>query len=92
LELWISDINKILTDEYQKSDGEKHEYLGRGLHHQKQVLRSIHNANKDNTTDAPLIRKGSSLQKFEMAENICSAPLPDPLWDHYYPKALKSIL
>jgi hypothetical protein len=46
------------------------------------------NANKDNTTDAPLIRKGSSLQKFEMAENICSAPLPDPLWDHYYPKAL----
>jgi hypothetical protein len=38
LELWISDINKILTDEYQKSDGEKHEYLGRGLHHQKQVL------------------------------------------------------
>jgi hypothetical protein len=26
--------------------------------------------------------------KFEMAENFCSAPLPDPLWAHYYAKAL----
>jgi hypothetical protein len=24
-----------------------------------------------------------------MAENFCSAPLPHPLWDHYYAKALK---
>ena len=92
LVLWISDIHNILTDEYHKSDGERREYLGRGLHHQKEVLGSIHSANKDNTTDAHLIRKSSSLQKFEMAEKICSAPLPDPLWDHYYPKALKSIL
>jgi hypothetical protein len=23
-----------------------------------------------------------------MAENFCSAPLPHPLWDHYYAKAL----
>jgi hypothetical protein len=50
------------------------------------------NANKDNTTDGHLKRKDSSLQIFEMAEKICSAPLPDPLWDHYYPKALNSIL
>ena len=71
LVLWISDIHNILTDEYHKSDGERREYLGRGLYHQKEVLGSIHNANKDNTTDAHL---------------------PDPLWDHYYPKALKSIL
>jgi hypothetical protein len=62
------------------------EYLGRGLHYQKQVLVSIHSANKDNTTDDHLIRKG--LQKFEMAEIVCSAPLPDPLWEHYYAKAL----
>jgi tetratricopeptide (TPR) repeat protein len=88
LELWISDIHKILTVEYDKSDGERRECLGRGLQHQKQVLGSIHNANKDNTTDGHLIRKGSSLQKFEMAENFCSAPLPHPLWDHYYAKAL----
>jgi hypothetical protein len=45
-------------------------------------------ANKDNTTDAHLIRKGSSLQKFVMAENFCSAPFPHPLWEHYYAKAL----
>jgi hypothetical protein len=62
--------------------------LGRELHHQKQVLGSIHSANKDNTTDAHLIRKGSSLQKFVMAENFCSAPFPHPLWEHYYAKAL----
>ena len=62
------------------------EYLGRGLHYQKQVLVSIHSANKDNTTDGHLIRKG--LQKFEMAEIVCSAPLPDLLWEHYYAKAL----
>jgi hypothetical protein len=49
--LWISDIHKILTVEYDKSDGERRECLGRGLQHQKQVLGSIHNANKDNTTD-----------------------------------------
>ena len=71
LVLWISDIHNILTDEYHKSDGERREYLGRGLYHQKQVLGSIHNANKDNTTDVHLIRKRSSLQKFEMAEKIC---------------------
>jgi tetratricopeptide (TPR) repeat protein len=59
-----------------------------GLHHQKQVLGSIHSANKDNTTDGHLIRKGSSLQKFVMAENFCSAPFPHPLWEHYYAKAL----
>jgi len=88
LELRISDIHKILTVEYDKSDGERRECLGRGLHHQKQVLGSIHSANKDNTTDGHLIRKGSSLQKFEMAENFCSAPLPDSLWEHYYAKAL----
>jgi len=88
LELRISDIHKILTVEYDNSDGERRECLGRGLHHQKQVLGSIHSANKDNTTDAHLIRKGSSLQKFEMAEKMCSAPLPHPLWDHYYAKAL----
>jgi hypothetical protein len=23
-----------------------------------------------------------------MAEKVCSAPLPHPLWDHYYAKAL----
>jgi hypothetical protein len=88
LELRISDIHKILTVEYDKSDGERRECLGRGLHHQKQVLGSIHNANKDDTTDAHLIRKGSSLQKFEMAEKFCSAPLPHPLWEHYYAQAL----
>ena len=44
LELWITDIHKILTVEYAKSDGERRECLGRGLHHQKQVLGSIHNA------------------------------------------------
>jgi hypothetical protein len=88
LELRISDIHKILTVEYDKSDGERRECLGRGLHHQKQVLGSIHNANKDSTTDGHLIRKGSSLQKFQMAENFCSAPLPHPLWEHYYAKAL----
>jgi hypothetical protein len=88
LELRISDIHKILTVEYDKSDGERRECLGRGIHHQKQVLGSIHSTNKDNTTDAHLIRKGSSLQKFEMAKNICSAPLPHPLWEHYYAKAL----
>jgi tetratricopeptide (TPR) repeat protein len=59
-----------------------------GLHHQKQVLGSIHSANKDNTTDGHLIRKGSSLQKFVMAEKFCSAPFPHPLWEHYYAKAL----
>jgi hypothetical protein len=63
---------------------ERRECLGRGLLHQNQVLGSIHNANKDNTTDAHLKRKGSSLQKFERAETFCSAPLPHPLWDHYY--------
>ena len=47
------------------------------------VLGSIHSA-KDNTTDGHLIRKGSSLQKFVMAENFCSAPFPHPLWEHYY--------
>jgi hypothetical protein len=78
LDLRISDMHKILTVEYDKSDGERRECLGRGLHHQKQVLCSIHSANKDNTTDAHLIRKASSLQKFEMAENFCS----DPLWEH----------
>ena len=88
LALRISDINKLLTVEYEKSNGERRECLGRGLHHQKQVLASIHNANKDNTTDAHLIRKGSSLQKFQMAENLCSDPLPHPLWAHYYAKAL----
>ena len=88
LVLKISDIHKILTAEYDKSDGERRECLGRGLLHQNQVLGSIHNANKDNTTDAHLIRKGSSLQKFEMAEKLSSAPLPHPLWDHYYAKAL----
>jgi tetratricopeptide (TPR) repeat protein len=81
-------MHKILTVEYDKSDGERRECLGRGLHYQAQVLGSIHNANKDNTTDAHLIRKGSSLHKFEMAEKMCSAPLPDPLWEHYYAKAL----
>jgi hypothetical protein len=35
-----------------------------------------------------LIRKGSSLQKFEMAEKMCSSPLPHPLWEHFYAKAL----
>ena len=79
LDLRISDMHKILTVEYDKSDGERRECLGRGLHHQKQVLCSIHSANKDNTTDAHLIRKASSLQKFEMVENFCS----DPLWEHY---------
>ena len=88
LELRISDMHNILTVEYEKSDGERRECLGRGLHHQNQVLCSIHSANKDNTTDAQLIRKASSLQKFEMAENFCSDPLPDPLWEHYYAKAL----
>lgn len=88
LELRISDIHKILTVEYDKSDGKRRECLSRGLHHQKQVLGSIHDANKDDTTDPHLIRKGSSLQKFEMAEKLCSAPLPHPLWDHYYAKAL----
>ena len=88
LELRISDINKILTVEYEKSNGERRECLGRGLHHQKQVLASIHSTNKDNTTDAHLRRKDSSLQKFEMAENLCSDPLPHPLWAHYYAKAL----
>jgi hypothetical protein len=39
-------------------------------------------------TDGHLKRKGSSLQKFEMAEKFCSAPLPHPLWDHYYAKAI----
>jgi hypothetical protein len=88
LELRITDIHKILTVEYDKSDGERRECLGRGLHQQKEVLGSIHKANKDNKTDAHLIRKGSSLQKFEMAEKFCSAPLPHPLWEHYYAKAL----
>jgi tetratricopeptide (TPR) repeat protein len=88
LELRISDMHKILTVEYDKSDGERRECLGRGLHHQKQVLCSIHSGNKDNTTDAHLIRKASSLQKFEMAENFCSDPLPHPLWEHYHAKAL----
>jgi len=88
LVLKISDIRKILTAEYDKSYGERRECLGRGLLHQNQVLGSIHSANKDNTTDAQLIRKCSSLQKFEMAEKFCSVPLPHPLWDHYYAKAL----
>jgi hypothetical protein len=88
LVLKISNMRKILTAEYDKSDGERRESLGRGLLHQNQVLESIHNANKDNTTDAHLIRKCSSLQKFEMAEKFCSVPLPHPLWDHYYAKAL----
>ena len=88
LELRISDINKILTVEYEKSNGERRECLGRGLHHQKQVLASIHSVNKDNTTDAHLIRIDLSLQKFKMAENLCSDPLPHPLWAHYYAKAL----
>ena len=70
LDLRISDMHKILTVEYDKSDGERRECLGRGLHHQKQVLCIIHSANKDNTTDAHLIRKASSLQKLEMAENF----------------------
>jgi hypothetical protein len=48
----------------------------------------LHSANKDNTTDGHLIRKGSSLQKFVMTEIFCSAPLPHPLWEHYYAKAL----
>jgi hypothetical protein len=55
LELRISDIHKILTVEYDKSDGERRECLGRGLHQQKEVLGSIHSANKDNKTDAELL-------------------------------------
>jgi hypothetical protein len=34
------------------------------------------------------LSSSSSLQKFERAETFCSAPLPHPLWDHYYAKAL----
>ena len=35
LVLKISNMRKILTAEYDKSDGERRECLGRGLHHQK---------------------------------------------------------
>jgi hypothetical protein len=67
LELRISDINKILTVEYEKSNGERRECLGRGLLHQKQVLGSIHKANKDNTTDGHLKRTLTSVRSIRIA-------------------------
>ncbi|XP_063423305.1 uncharacterized protein LOC134707474 isoform X2 [Mytilus trossulus] len=87
VELRIADLHKILSTELERSQGRRKECFDRGLHHQMQVLRNVRIANEDEVQDGHLVRKGSSLQKFKLAETL-DASLPNILWHYYYAKAL----
>ncbi|XP_052094185.1 uncharacterized protein LOC127730106 isoform X3 [Mytilus californianus] len=84
----ITDLHKMLNTEYERSEGNRRECLERSLHHQMQVLRNVQNANEDEKIDGHILRKGSSLQKFEMAEKLSTKPLPHIVWVFYFAKAL----
>ncbi|XP_063423306.1 uncharacterized protein LOC134707475 [Mytilus trossulus] len=88
VELRITDLHKMLNTEYERSEGNRKECLERSLHHQMQVLRNVQNANEDEKVDGHILRKGSSLQKFEMAEKLSTKPLPHIVWVFYFAKAL----
>ncbi|XP_052094200.1 uncharacterized protein LOC127730112 isoform X1 [Mytilus californianus] len=87
VELRITDLHKILSTELERSQGRRKDCFERGLHHQIQVLRNVRIANEDETEDGDLVRKGSSLQKFKLAEAL-DASFPDIIWNYYYAKAL----
>ena len=87
VELRITDLHKILSTELERSQGRRKECFERGLHHQIQVLRNVRIANEDEIADRHLVRKGSSLQKFKLAESL-DASFPNIIWNYYYAKAL----
>ncbi|CAG2253733.1 CD282 [Mytilus edulis] len=87
VELRITDLHKILSTELERSQGRRKECFERGLHHQIQVLRNVRIANEDEIADRHLVRKGSSLQKFKLAESL-DASFPNKIWNYYYAKAL----
>ncbi|CAC5413988.1 unnamed protein product [Mytilus coruscus] len=87
VELRITDLHKILSTELERSQGRRKECFERGLHHQIQVLRNVRIANEDEIEDRHLVRKGSSLQKFKLAEAL-DASFPNIIWNYYYAKAL----
>ncbi|XP_052094212.1 uncharacterized protein LOC127730118 [Mytilus californianus] len=87
VELRITDLHKILSTELERSQGRRKECFERGLHHQIQVLRNVRIANEDEIEDRHLVRKGSSLQKFKLAEAL-DASFPNMIWNYYYAKAL----
>lgn len=73
----ISDLQNILKTERDVSNiKQRRKCLERALHHQVQVLRNVQNANKDETIDGHLTRKGSSLKKFKQAVSLSNNPLP----------------
>ncbi|XP_063420036.1 uncharacterized protein LOC134705203 [Mytilus trossulus] len=88
VELRITDLHKMLNTEYERSEGKRRECLERSLHHQMQVLRNVQNANEDEKVDGHILRKGSSLQKFQMADELSTNPLPHVVWIFYFAKAL----
>jgi tetratricopeptide (TPR) repeat protein len=89
VEMRISDLQNILKTEHDVSNiTKRRECLERALHHQVQVLRNVQNANKDETADGHLARKDSSLQKFKEAVSLSNNPLPHPVWNFYFAKAL----
>ncbi|XP_052094178.1 uncharacterized protein LOC127730105 isoform X1 [Mytilus californianus] len=87
VELRIADLHKSLSTELERSQGRRKDCFDRGLHHQMQVLRNVRNANEDEVQDGHLVRKGSSLQKFKLAETL-DVSLPNIIWNYYYAKAL----
>ncbi|CAC5413990.1 CHRNN [Mytilus coruscus] len=87
VELRITDIHKILSTELERSQGRRKDCFERGIHHQIQVLRIVRIANEDETEDGHLVRKGSSLQKFKLAEAL-DASFPNIIWNYYCAKAL----
>ncbi|CAG2224788.1 unnamed protein product [Mytilus edulis] len=88
VQLRITDLHKMLNTEYERSEGKRRECLERSLHHQMQVLRNVQNANEDEKVDGHILRKGSSLQKFQMADELSTNPLPHVVWIFYFAKAL----